>query len=229
MELDIGNKIKNSRKEAEITQEQAAELLGVSRQTISNWENEKSYPDIISVIKMSECYGVSLDYLLKGEKPMQNYYDYLEESTNVVKSNDRKSKLWLILSYMLIWAIAMIVFWFFTDNGDAMGYSLMFLWIILPVSTLVVSIIIGARNLWGKYKFIAPAVLGIMYMLGEYGTFSMANNVSAHKVNVPSFEMILYGAIISLIGIGIGYVAGRRSKNADGKHQADPEQKNREE
>ena len=38
-------------------------LLGVSRQTISNWENEKSYPDIISVIKMSECYDISLDYL----------------------------------------------------------------------------------------------------------------------------------------------------------------------
>ena len=41
--------------------EQVAEILGVSRQTISNWENEKSYPDIISVIKMSECYDVSLD------------------------------------------------------------------------------------------------------------------------------------------------------------------------
>ena len=54
--------------EKKLTQEQVAELLGVSRQTISNWENEKSYPDIISVIKMSECYDVSLDYLLKGEQ-----------------------------------------------------------------------------------------------------------------------------------------------------------------
>lgn len=41
-----------------LTQEQVAQLLGVSRQTISNWENEKSYPDIISVIKMSECYNI---------------------------------------------------------------------------------------------------------------------------------------------------------------------------
>lgn len=75
-----------------LTQEQVAELLGVSRQTISNWENEKSYPDIISVIKMSECYDVSLDYLLKGEK-MKSYYDYLEESTNVVKSNTNRNKI----------------------------------------------------------------------------------------------------------------------------------------
>ena len=56
MEHDIGCKIKAARIEKKLTQEQVAELLGVSRQTISNWENEKSYPDIISVIKMSDCY-----------------------------------------------------------------------------------------------------------------------------------------------------------------------------
>lgn len=215
MELDIGKKIRNSRKEAGITQEKAAELVGVSRQTISNWENEKSYPDIISVIKMSDCYGVSLDYLLKGEKTMQNYYDYLEESTNVVNSNDKKIKIGLVLSYMLIWAVAMIVFWLFLGRGDEMGYSLMFLWITLPVSTLVVSIIIGARNLWGKYKFIAPAILGIMHMLAEYGTFSMANNVSQHKVNAPEFGLILVGGIVSLIGLGAGFLL---RKHKEKKH-----------
>ena len=70
MEHDIGSKIKAARLEKKLTQEQVAEILGVSRQTISNWENEKSYPDIISVIKMSDCYEVSLDYLLKGEQKM---------------------------------------------------------------------------------------------------------------------------------------------------------------
>lgn len=66
MEHDIGSKIKAARIEKKLTQKQVAEILGVSRQTISNWENEKSYPDIISVIKMIECYDVSLDYLLRG-------------------------------------------------------------------------------------------------------------------------------------------------------------------
>ena len=123
MEHDIGCKIKAARIEKKLTQEQVAELLGVSRQTISNWENEKSYPDIISVIKMSECYDVSLDYLLKGEQKMKSYYDYLEESTNVVKSNANRNKIITILSYLLIWAFAMIVFWFFASGSDAMGYS----------------------------------------------------------------------------------------------------------
>ena len=98
--MEIGKKLKNARIEAGLTQEKAAEKIDVSRQTISNWENEKSYPDIISVIKMSECYDVSLDYLLKGEQKMKSYYDYLEESTNVVKSNANRNKIITILSYL---------------------------------------------------------------------------------------------------------------------------------
>lgn len=47
--VEIGSKIKKSRIDAKLTQEQAAEALGISRQTISNWENEKSYPDIVAV------------------------------------------------------------------------------------------------------------------------------------------------------------------------------------
>ena len=50
MTLDIGEKIKTSRKEAGFTQEDAADGIGVSRQTILSWENNKSYPDIISVM-----------------------------------------------------------------------------------------------------------------------------------------------------------------------------------
>ena len=74
----IGNKLKNARNEKGITQEQAAELLGVTRQSISNWENNRSYPDIISVIKMSDIYSVSLDHLLKEEKSMnQTYQEFL--------------------------------------------------------------------------------------------------------------------------------------------------------
>ena len=66
--MDIGGKIKKSRTDAKITQEQAAQALGISRQTISNWENERSYPDIVSVLKMSDLYSVSLDYLLVSRR-----------------------------------------------------------------------------------------------------------------------------------------------------------------
>ena len=84
--MEIGKKLKNARIEAGLTQEKAAEKINVSRQTISNWENEKSYPDIISVIALSDLYSVSLDELLKGDQKMA---EHLEESTNVVKSNKK--------------------------------------------------------------------------------------------------------------------------------------------
>lgn len=68
--MNIGEKIKNAREEHKLTQTQAAEELMVSRQTISSWENGKSLPDILSVIRMSNLYQISLDELLKGDKAM---------------------------------------------------------------------------------------------------------------------------------------------------------------
>ena len=106
--------LKQLRNEKKLTQEQVAEILGVSRQTISNWENEKSYPDIISVIKMSDCYEVSLDYLLKGEQKMKTYYDYLEESTNVVKSNQKM--IWAIIVNIIVVALLITLNMFIPDN-----------------------------------------------------------------------------------------------------------------
>ena len=81
--MEIGKKLKDARMRSGFTQESVAEKVNVSRQTISNWENEKSYPDIISVIELSNLYSISLDELLKGDEKMM---EHLEESTNVVKS-----------------------------------------------------------------------------------------------------------------------------------------------
>jgi transcriptional regulator with XRE-family HTH domain len=202
--MDIGIKMKNARQSAQLTQEQVADELGVSRQTISNWENGKTYPDIVSVVKMSELYNISLDLLLKEEKPMSSYLDYLDESTNVVKSKRNLAQLILVITYVVIWAFSLIVFWLFTSGSDAMAYSLMFLWILLPVTTFIISLLIGKNNYWGKWKWSSALVFGVMYMLAEYGTFNMANMYAFDKVNLPRLEMLLIGDMISLIGLGIG-------------------------
>lgn len=84
--MEIGRQLKNARTRSGLTQEKVAEEIHVSRQTISNWENEKSYPDIINIIELSNLYSISLDDLLKGDEKM---IKHLEESTNVVKSNQK--------------------------------------------------------------------------------------------------------------------------------------------
>ena len=206
--MDIGTKIKDARIAAQLTQEQVAEALGISRQTMSNWENNKTYPDIVSVIKMSDLYEISLDHLLKEkeEMPMSNYIDYLEESTNTVKSQKKLSLTILLATYLGIWAFALIVFWFFISGSDAMGYSLVFLWIILPVATLVISFLIGKNNHLGKGKWLTPIAFGVMHMLAEYATFSVRNMIAIEfaRINVPHFELILIGSFFSVIGLGIG-------------------------
>ena len=69
--MEINKKLKDARLNSGLTQEQVAEKIMVSRQTISNWETGKSLPDIVSIINMSDLYQISLDELLKGDQKMK--------------------------------------------------------------------------------------------------------------------------------------------------------------
>ena len=211
--MEIGSKIKKSRIDAKLTQEQAAEALGISRQTISNWENEKSYPDIVSVLKMSDLYGVSLDYLLKGDSPMKNYLDYIEESTNVVKSKVKLSKLILILSYLVIWAFNIMVSWFFSAEIISEAQAGAFQWLVLPVATIVISLLIGKNDFWGKRKWFVPIGFGLMFLLSIYASYGMRENSIFNQIDLQTITLFFIGAIASVIGIVLGYAFFTVEKN----------------
>lgn len=61
----IGDKIKLLRRKRKLTQSQLANELNVTAQAVSKWEKGLSYPDIETIIKISEFFGVTTDYLLK--------------------------------------------------------------------------------------------------------------------------------------------------------------------
>ena len=65
--MELGKQIRRYRNERSFSQETLAEKVYVSRQTISNWENGKSYPDVNSLVLLSEAFEVSLDKLIKGD------------------------------------------------------------------------------------------------------------------------------------------------------------------
>ena len=90
--MELGNKIKYYRGEKEFSQEELAERVYVSRQTISNWENNKSYPDINSIVLLSEIFEISIDNLIKGD---------VEQMKKEINSEEVK-KLNLYSSIMLI-------------------------------------------------------------------------------------------------------------------------------
>lgn len=65
--MELGKQIKKYRQESQLSQEELANRVYVSRQTISNWENDKSYPDVTSLVLLSEVFQISLDKLIKGD------------------------------------------------------------------------------------------------------------------------------------------------------------------
>lgn len=65
--MTVGEKLLKLRKEHDLTQEQFAELLKVSRQSVSKWELDTVYPDTEKLIRISKLFNCSLDYLLKDE------------------------------------------------------------------------------------------------------------------------------------------------------------------
>lgn len=102
--INIGQKLQDARKTQHLTQEQIAEKLLVSRQTISNWENNKSYPDILSLIQLSDLYQISLDSLVKGDEAM---IKHLADSTDVVSSNH---KLILAIGFNIVLLAIFIIY-----------------------------------------------------------------------------------------------------------------------
>ena len=212
--MDIGGKIKKSRTDAKITQEQAAQALGISRQTISNGENERSYPDIVSVLKMSDLYSVSLDYLLKGEGPMKDYLEYIEESTNTVKSKTRLSKLLVGLSYLVIWAFNIVASWRFSAGSITEAQAGGSQWIMLPAATIVLSLLIGKNNYWGKYKWLVPIGFGLMFMLSVYASYDMRESLIFDRVDLQTLSVFFIGTIASMIGMTLGHAlfADEKSK-----------------
>ena len=65
--MELNEQIKKYRTEMNISQEELAEKIYVTRQSISNWENGKTYPDIHSLLLLSSLFGISLDQLVKGD------------------------------------------------------------------------------------------------------------------------------------------------------------------
>ncbi|EHD1589104.1 helix-turn-helix transcriptional regulator [Listeria monocytogenes] len=70
--MNIGDKLKQTRKKGGFTQDEISQQIHVSRQTISSWENSKSLPDVTSLILLSDIYSLSLDDLIKGDYKMIN-------------------------------------------------------------------------------------------------------------------------------------------------------------
>lgn len=106
--MKIGSKIKILRNNLHLSQDELAEKVFVSRQTISNWENDKTYPDIESLLLLSEVFSVSLDHLVKGDiEDMKKKIDVQEYETF-----QRNSTVFTVLFIlMLVLPVPLVMLW----------------------------------------------------------------------------------------------------------------------
>ena len=120
--MDLGNKIYKIRKDNNLTQEEFAEKYNVTRQTISSWENCKSYPDLDTLVRISDDFSISLDILLKEDKKV------IKDIDKNVKNNKRNKKVIIVLSLIIIALIIIFgiiykfsLFGFNNTKSDAKG------------------------------------------------------------------------------------------------------------
>lgn len=69
--MTFGERLYQIRKEAGLSQEELAELMEVSRQSVSKWESDKAYPEMTRLLFISDYFHVSLDYLMRGTEDAQ--------------------------------------------------------------------------------------------------------------------------------------------------------------
>lgn len=123
--MELSQKLQIRRKEMNLTQEEVANKIHVSRQTISNWETGRTLPDIDSLVLISDIYEISLDNLIKEDvKVIKNLNSDIKQAEN-----------WFVLSSLLSSALSILI----SSQSDKLETNIVVLLLILE--TLVISYI----------------------------------------------------------------------------------------
>lgn len=133
--MELGQQIKKFRNELSLSQDALAEKVYVSRQTISNWENDKSYPDVNSLVLLSEVFNTSIDNLIKGD---------VEVMKQQVRSEEDKKEFEKLSSVFAIMFLAVMI----TPIPLAhfLDYFGIAIWVILAAATFYVSIMVEKKK-----------------------------------------------------------------------------------
>lgn len=107
--MTLGEKIVKQRKEMNYTQEQLADILGVSRQSISKWESDIAFPETDKLIEIGKLFDCSMDYLLKEEVTEKNGVQTLgvPEKVKAISRNEKVRKVLKIICIIL--AVALVI------------------------------------------------------------------------------------------------------------------------
>ena len=184
-----------------MTQEECAEKLGVSRQSLSTWETGRAYPDVRSVLAISETFGCSLDSLLKEDASAVRH---LADSGDLVKSRRLLFIRLAILAYLVIWSFLIAVFWLSGGAESAVLKSVLSLILLAVTGTL--SFFIGFGEELPRAKWFLSLFFGLFYFLARFLTFDLAVCFSAGAMPLPRPLSLFPGILFSFAVIGLGEI-----------------------
>jgi len=124
--MELGKQIKECRQVAKLSQEELAERVYVSRQTISNWENDKSYPDVHSLVLLSEIFQISLDKLIKGDIDMMKEEIKKEEVAKLNRNGNIFAVLFIVTMVSAVPLVHWLDWWGFLPWGLIFSVTLYF-------------------------------------------------------------------------------------------------------
>ena len=122
--MEIGEQIKKYRTEMGLSQDRLAEKIFVSRQTISNWENNKNYPDVKSLLLLSCLFNVSLDMLVKGD--IKKMKEEIKEE-DIISFKKLSNIFTVFLAAMILLPIPLKMF---------VGNSGMVIWVLIAIGAI---------------------------------------------------------------------------------------------
>ncbi|EEA89829.1 helix-turn-helix transcriptional regulator [Collinsella stercoris] len=201
--MDISNQIKTRREAMGISQEQLAEKLYVSRQTISNWERNKTYPDVQSLLMLSILFDTSIDTLVKGDVTI------MEEAVERDRKRMGAQMQWLAVLMLGLLALTLVLMltpafdWMESIWGTKVSYAIA----VLPaVAGLVVAAVIDnikRKNDLVTYKEILAFMNGEGEIERNPRALPRRGWAARHRL---AYDMLMF-LVAAAIGGAIGYVA----------------------
>lgn len=178
--MEIGQKLKQKRTERNLSQEKLAAQLGVTRQTVASWEKGKTYPDIGSILKLSDLYGVSLDELLKEDADMKKHMEKTAAFTE---------KLWnslFVTAVLLLPASMLLHYWGLANLGLAAK--------LLSMALLLLVLVFRWRSYgWKKSELVIGLFFWTIFFLPDLIGLTAPREEVVHGF---TFEYILFGIFL---------------------------------
>ena len=235
--MALGERIKECRQNAGMSQEKVAELVGVSRQAVTKWEVNQSAPNTENLFKLAEIFGTTVDLLLDSDEDSkqspaeQIYYLYKmeEEKKAALKKQAQKRTLLIALliavGYMSIYLIGRII-WCDLSQSTLIGWlffvrpsgehSYLYGWLLssnLFWYAMVLSVI---PALFGKYTFSCTTLIG--FIVGLAAGMLFGPYPEGASIGHSHYGWAIWGAIF-LVSIMMGIIV-ERYKKSDSKASA---------